>query len=132
MIYITNDFADQLNDKNINEDGNFEFPFTKIKDTNLFMINVQNDELQKVMKQVKNLIDNKQSIKIHNRNSILEAFIDANLAGRIKINAVHFEVLLMNQMRAGDDLLALPAWSLRNAPYQIITLEDALINNMSI
>src|SRR5574344_1397474 len=49
MIYITNDFADQLNDKNINEDGNFEFPFTKIKYTNLVMINVQNDELQKVM-----------------------------------------------------------------------------------
>jgi hypothetical protein len=84
------------------------------------------------MKQVKNLIDNKQSIKSLDRNTILESFIDANLKGRIKINAVHFEVLLMNQTRDGNDMLMLPDWTLRNAPYQVITLEDALSNNLSI
>ena len=131
-IYINSSFSELLESTGTDDEDNYVFQMSKLKETSLFMIDIQNDELSKVMKQVKNLIDNKQSIKVHNRNSILEAFIDANLAGRIKINAVHFEVLLMNQMRDGDDLLALPDWSLRNAPYQIITLEDALINNMSI
>lgn len=131
-IYITTSFAEFLESTKLDDNDNYDIPMYKLKDINLFMIDIQNDELSKVMKQVKNLIDNKQSIKVHNRNSILEAFINANLKGRIKINAVHFEVLLMNQMRDSEDILALPDWSRRNAPYQIITLEDALTNNMSI
>ena len=131
-IYIHQSFAELLESTGTDDNDNYEFQMSKLTDISLFMIDIQNDELSKVMKQVKNLIDNKQSIRVHNRNSILEAFIDANLAGRIKINAVHFEVLLMNQMRDKDDLLALPDWTLKDAPYQIITLEDALINNLSI
>jgi hypothetical protein len=131
-IYISNDLQEIMDRDGPNDDDIYEFNMSKLKDMSLFVIDIQNDELSKVMKQVKNLIDNKQSIKVHNRNSILEAFIDANLAGKIKINAVHFEILLMNQIRDGDDLLGLPDWTIHNAPYQIITLEDALTNNLSI
>ena len=108
------------------------FDGEKLKDVCLFMIDVRNDELSKVMKQVKNLIDNKSSIKGHNRETILEAFIDANLAGRIHINAVHFEILLMNQIRAYDDLLGKPDWTHKNEPSQLITLEQSLIDNPAI
>lgn len=130
-IYITEDFADLIA-KCGDDEETYEFKLDKLKGINLFTVDIQNDELSKVMKQVKNLLDNKSSIKIHNRNSILEAFIDANLKGKIKINAIHFEVLLMNQMRAGNTLLELPDWTLKDADYSIITLEDALINNLSI
>ena len=131
-IYITNDLVNEMNAINKVDEENWEIPADKLKNICPFMIDVQNDELSRVMKQVKNLIDNKSSIKEHDRNSILEAFIDANLAGRIHINAVHFEMLLMNQLRDADDLLGKPDWTKHNAKCQIITLEQALIDNPSI
>lgn len=133
-IYIHNDLVELLNneDQGNDEDEVYEIDMEKLKDVNLFIIDIQNDELSKVMKQVKNLIDNKSTIKSHNRNSILETFIDTNLSGRIKINAVHFEILLMNQIRALEDVLELPDWSNKDEPYQIIALGNALTDNLSV
>ena len=73
-----------------------------------------------------------KSTKTYDRNTILSAFIKTNLSGHIKICSNHFEVLLMNQMRAADDILDLPDWTVANAPYQILTLNEALTNNRSI
>lgn len=98
----------------------------------LFMINFRNNELSRTMQQIKKLIDNKGTIKNYDRNTVLEAFIDTNIEGGIKLNAVHFEVLLMNQLRDGDDILLMPDWSKEDAEYQLITLGDALSNNLSI
>lgn len=131
-IYISSDLQDIMNSKGPDDNDNYVFDLEKLKDKCLFVIDVQNDELSKTMKTVKNLIDNKSSIKGHDRNSILEAFINANLSGGIKINSVHFEVLLMNQMRAADDILSLPDWEKTNESYQILALENALTNNLSI
>ena len=131
-IYITNSMVEIMNSLDKNDDDSWEIPGEKIKDSWVFMIDVQNDELSKVMKKVKNLIDNKSSIKGHDRNSLLEEFIDANLAGKIHINAVHFEVLLMNQIRNENDLLGKPDWTKKNEKCQLITLEQALTDNMSI
>ena len=131
-IYLTGDLQTIMNAEGTNDEDNYEIDMSKLKEKCLFTIDIQNDELSKVMKQVKNLIDNKSSIKSHDRNSILEAFIDANLSGGIRLNSVHFEVLLMNQMRAYDDILSLPDWSRPNEKYQIVTLENALTDNLSI
>ena len=131
-IYITNDLADIMVANGTNEEDVYELDGEKLKDISLFMIDVKNDELSKVMKQVKNLIDNKSSIKGHNRETLLEAFIDANLAGRIHINAVHFEILLMNQIRAQNDILLKPDWTHKNEQCQILTLDQSLIDNYAI
>jgi hypothetical protein len=98
----------------------------------LFMINFKNSELSRTMQQIKNIIDNKSSIKKYDRNSILEAFIDTNIEGGIKLNSVHFEVLLMNQIRAAEDILETPDWSTSGEDCQLITLGDALTHNRSI
>ena len=98
----------------------------------LFIVNVRNNELSATMKRVKNLIDNKNTIKLYDRNSILAEFIDANLQSNIKLNAVHFEVLLSNQLRDKDDILESPDWSIKNPKYQLITLDNSLSNNPSI
>jgi hypothetical protein len=84
------------------------------------------------MKSIKNIIANKKITKSYDRNSILSDFITTNLAGNIKMDSVHFEVLLMNQIRAADDILELPDWSLENEPCQILTLNESLTNNRSI
>ena len=131
-IYITNDMVALMNSVGKVDDETWEIPGEKVKDICPFVIDVQNDELSKVMKQVKNLIDNKSSIKGHNKDSLLEAFIDANIAGGIRINAVHFETLLMNQIRHIDDLITKPDWSNKNEPCQLVTLDQALSDNPSI
>ena len=98
----------------------------------LFIIEIRNNELSRTMDQIKKLIDNKGVIACHDRNSILEAFINTNINGGIKLNAVHFEVLLMNQIRADDDELDSPDWTVPNQTYQIMTLSKSLSNNKSI
>ena len=131
-IYIHDDLVEIMNSEGPNEDDVYEIDMDKLKEISLFTVDIQNDELSKVMKQVKNLIDNKSTIKMHDRNTILETFIDTNLEGRIKINAVHFEILLMNQIRAAYDILGLPDWSYPEEQYQIIALGNALTDNLSI
>lgn len=98
----------------------------------LFIIEIKNNELSRTMDQIKKLINNKTIISKYDRNSILEAFIKTNISGGISLNSVHFEILLMNQIRAADDMLDMPDWSLPNASYQILALSTALSENRSI
>lgn len=98
----------------------------------LFVVEIKNNELSATMNRIEKLIDNKSVIAEYDRNSILMEFIKTNIQGNIILNAVHFEVLLMNQIRAFDDELDLPDWTMPNAPYQILTLSRSLSNNRSI
>ena len=115
------------------DDTPMEFDMVKLVDfPYLFIMEIRNNELSRTMDQIKKLIDNKSIIQLHDRNTILEEFIRTNINGGIKLNAVHFEVLLMNQIRYIDDELLKPHWDVPNEPYQILTLTKSLSNNPSI
>ena len=115
------------------DDTPMEFDMVKLMDfPYLFIMEIRNNELSRTMDQIKKLIDNKSIIQLHDRNTILEEFIRTNINGGIKLNAVHFEVLLMNQIRYIDDELLKPHWNVPNEPYQILTLTKSLSNNPSI
>lgn len=131
-IYLHQDLIDYMNQVGVNDDGIYELDMNKMKTLQLFVIDVKNNELSKTMKTIKNIIDNKKSTKSYNKDTILADFIKTNLSGNIKINAVHFEVLLMNQMRDGEDMLELPDWTSYNPTYQMLTLSESLKNNRSI
>lgn len=98
----------------------------------LFIMAVKNNELSRTMDKIKKIIDSKSEIEKYDKDTILKAFIDTNIIGNIKLNAVHFEVLLMNQIRAVDDDLEAPDWTVPNQKYQILTLTKSLSNNRSI
>lgn len=139
-IYFVPEFFDyymNIRDKFINQknedEERVEMEMVPLMDfAALFIMEVRNNELSRTMDQIKKLIDNKTVISNYDRNSILEAFINTNINGGIKLNAVHFEVLLMNQIRAFDDDLDSPDWSIPNQRYQILTLSKSLSNNKSI
>ena len=131
-IYLDDDLIAELEKEDVNDDGVYIIPLTRMIGLNLFYVDIQNNELSKTMKQIKNLIDNKSSIKLHDRNTLLQDFIAYNLQGGIKINSVHFEVLISNQIRHPDDILLEPDWEQSNAGYQLITLEDAITNSPRI
>lgn len=141
-IYFSQEFIDFIMSSKGNtmkslddpgEDSIMEFDMAQLVDfPSLFIMEVRNNELSRTMDQIKKLIDNKSIIQEYDRNTILEEFIKTNISGGINLNAVHFEVLLMNQIRAFDDELAKPDWSNPNEPYQIMTLSKSLSNNPSI
>ena len=132
-IYIHQELLDYMNNIGTNDDGLYEIELSKIRNISaLFEFNVKNDELSKTMKTIKNIINNKKLTKSFDIHSILREFVMTNLQGGIKINSVHFEILLMNQIRAYDDELELPDWSHEGELCQILTLNEALMNNLSI
>ena len=98
----------------------------------LFIMDIKNNELSATMDKIKKLIDNKSVISQYDRHTLLQEFTRTNILGNITLNAVHFEVLLMNQMRDAEDEVAFPAWTIPNAPYQILTLSKSLSDNRSI
>lgn len=137
-IYIEPDFYQyimsvQPEDDNSDESYYVELNMVDLMDFPvLFVVQVRNNELSATMDKIKKLIDNKSIIESYDRNSILKEFITTNIQGNIKLNAVHFEVLLMNQIRAADDDLDVPDWTIPNAPYKILTLSKSLSENRSI
>lgn len=115
------------------DDGVIEIDMVSLLDFDaLFIVELRNNELSRTMDKIKKLIDNKSIVEENDRNSILKNFIETNMAGGIIRNSIHFEVLLMNQIRAADDELEAPDWTQPNAPYQILTLSKSLQNNRSI
>ena len=137
-IYIEPDFYQyimsvQPEDDNSDESYYVELNMVDLMDFPvLFVVQVRNNELSATMDKIKKLIDNKSIIESYDRNSILKEFITTNIQGNIKLNAVHFELLLMNQIRAADDDLDVPDWTIPNAPYKILTLSKSLSENRSI
>ena len=138
-LYFDKDFYNYLmdvcpdNSKDIEENYYAELDMDKLTDFPvLFVVEIKNNELSATMNKIEKLIDNKSVISEYDRNSILHEFITTNIQGNIILDAVHFEVLLMNQMRNADDELEKPDWTIPNAKYQILTLSKSLSNNQSI
>ena len=137
-IYIEPDFYQYIMSVQPENDNSDESYYVELNMVDLmdfpvlFVVQVRNNELSATMDKIKKLIDNKSIIESYDRNSILKEFITTNIQGNIKLNAVHFEVLLMNQIRAADDDLDVPDWTIPNAPYKILTLSKSLSENRSI
>ena len=137
-IYFTPDFLDLIKSNyDINEfnddDDPMIFDLNELKKFDaLFVVEMRNNELSATMDKIEKLIDNKSVIQKHDLPSILRDFITTNIAGNITLNTVHFEILLMNQIRDKDDYLEKPDWSVPNQKYQILSLSNSLTNNRSI
>lgn len=131
-IYITSDLLDEMNKTGMDDNGVYQINLSHLVGKGFFYVDIQNNELSKTMKQIKNLVDNESSIRSHDRDSILNDMIHYNLTGGIKINSVHFEVLISNQIRNPDDILETPDWSIPNTPYKLVTLETAITNSPRI
>ena len=139
-IYIQAELYSIIQDrlKTMNEDETVvTIPMTELQNVlTLFIVNVKNNELSATMNKVKNIINNNKETSKYDRNSILREFLLTNYKGGIKLASVHFEVLLMNQMRYDKDINQMPDWTVPHSPedpgYQILTLNKALAENPSI
>ena len=136
-IYIVPEFMDYINAVNNESDSGddviIDIEMSELTEfTELFIMKVRNDEISSTMDKIEKLINNKTVISAHDANTILKDFVVTNLHGNITLNSVHFEILLMNQIRALDDDIEMPDWRNPNAQYQILPLNKALSNNRSV
>ena len=136
-IYIVPEFMEYINSvNNENESGDEVYIDINMNDLvdfpELFIMKVRNDEISSTMDKIEKLINNKTVISKHDADSILKEFVMTNIHGGITLNSVHFEVLLMNQIRAAEDDIEMPDWRNPNAQYQILPLNKSLSNNRAI
>lgn len=97
-----------------------------------FLLDLDNNELSKTLDDIRNLIDLKPVVQSHNKDSILQEMLRLVIEGKLHIMSVHLEMLLMDQIRDADNVLEKPDWSKKNAPYQLLTLNQSLLKNPSV
>lgn len=100
----------------------------------LFFIHIENNELSKTLKELENLINKKSTTTQFNKDGLLQRAIDLVVEGKLSIQAIHLEVLLMNQIRSSHSILKNPDWTKDDAEseYTVLTLDQALKNNPSV
>lgn len=116
-------------------DGIYTIDMEDIKDLDLFLVHISNDELSATLDHVKAVINKYPKIPGMTKDSILQEFVTAVLNGGLNVDAVHLEVLLSNQIRAGldqDNIIQMPHWEFEEADYALVNLDTALKNHPSI
>lgn len=131
-LYISNELNDVIRRRGKPVDGKIHISMTDLEDCPLFFIPIENNELSRTMNNIMNIINRNSEVKTRNRHQWLQEFINAIIEGNLDIQAVHCEVILMNQMRNIDNVLELPEWWYQNEPCNILTLNQALTDNPSV
>lgn len=132
-LFLTNEFNGIIRKKAQPIDGNIVIPMIEIKDnTPLFIIQVQNNEITRTLNRLKHLYNRQTDVKGKKIHELLQDILDTNVEGGMKIAAIHYSILLMNQIRSKEDILTTPKWDYPDTEYQILTLNDALNNNPAV
>lgn len=132
-LYFTNELNGIIRKKGEPLEGNIMIPLTELKDNvPCFMLQIQNNEITRTLDKLKNLYNKKSEVRGKQIHELLQEILDTNVEGGMKISAIHYSILLMNQIRSKDDILTTPKWDYPDSEYQILTLNEALTNNPAI
>lgn len=134
-IYLSTDLSDIISKMPNPTNGKYEINMEDIKDINLFLIHISNDELSATLEHVKSIINKYPKLDGMTKDIILQEFVVAVLNGGLNVDAIHLEILLSNQIREGldeDKILEMPHWEFDKADYALVNLDTALKNHPSI
>ena len=134
-IYLSADLSDIISSMPNPVNGIYEIDMEEIKDINLFLIHIANDELSATLEHVKSIINKYPKLDGMTKDRILQEFVIAVLNGGLNVDAIHLEVILANQIREGleeDKILQMPHWEFDKAEYALVNLDTALKNHPSI
>jgi len=136
-LLFTSDFTEIIHKHKTttNEDGSevIIVPFSDLIGVPLFMVPLANNELSKALTEVKHIINFRNKTSGYNKDTILQAFMEALDTGGLGVHSSHASVILSNMIRCKDDILETPDWSIPNQQnYQIITVSSALKYNPSV
>ena len=113
------------------EENDIVIPCKGLEDMALFHIEIKNNGLQSTMNEIRKIVNTNTRIATYkNLSELSNAFISTNIKGGIKINAVHFETILANQIRDKYNELEFPDWSIENQnDYIVLSLESSLMKS---
>jgi len=133
QLFITNELNAIIRKKAEPIDGKISIGFNEVKETYLFVMQIENNELTKTLNKLLGILNKKPVTSSYPTVSDLyQDLIDTTVEGGLNIAATHLEVILSNQIRDVEDIFAKPHWWDYNPPYNIITLNEALTNNPSV
>jgi len=128
-MYLSNELNDIIRSDSLPIDGKLYIDLSKLEDVALFFVKIHNNELSRVMDAIKDIINKNEVTKSFTSSQILQEFMRSLIDGHLDIHIVHCEIILMNQIRSTEDILENPHWEYKNEPYQILTLNQSLLDN---
>lgn len=134
-LYLQDEFCKLINSKQYEDETDIFIPITDLQQSRIpvFGVGIYNDDLGKNLKEVMSIINLKTKTCNYTRHEILRDFINKLIdCGMGGIRSVHAEIIIMNQIRAVDDILLKPDWDYPDQEYRILTLRQALEANPSI
>ena len=133
QLFITNELNGVIRKKGEPIDGKISIEFNELKESYLFVTQIENNELTKTLHMLLAILNKKPVTQsFPSVSDILQAMIDTVVEGGLDIAATHIEVILMNQVRDAHDMFSMPKWWNYNPPYTIITINESLTNNPSV
>ena len=131
-LFITAELNSIIRKKGEPEDDKVAISFNEIKDIPIFVMVLQNNEITKTLNQLKALYNKADNVKGKTLSQLFQEILDTNIEGNLGISAIHYAILLMNQIKDGDNIFSLPNWYLQHPSYQILSLNEALNFNPSV
>lgn len=131
-LYLTNEFNGLVRKKAEPIEGKISIGFNEIKDNPIFIIRAQNNEITRTLEKLKHLYNKVDNVKGKSIQYLLQEILDTNIDADMGISAIHYSILLMNQIRSSENILEKPDWNRINPEYQILTLNEALTNNPAV
>ena len=134
-IYLSMDLSEVISSRPDPNGEKYVIDMDDIKNMDLFLIHISNDELSATLEHVKTVINKYPKLDGMTKDRLLQEFVIAVLNGGLSVDAVHLEILLSNQIRVGldeDKILEMPHWEFDEEEYALVNLDTALKNNPSI
>lgn len=134
-IYLSTDLSDYLYKMPTPNGNQYVIDMEDIKDMDLFLIHISNNELSATLDHVKAIINKFPKMSGMTKDRLIQEFVQAVIKGGLNVDAIHLEVLLSNQIRLGldeDSILEMPYWEFDHEEYALVNLDTALKNHPSI
>lgn len=134
-IYLSMDMSSIIKSQPDPNGDKYVIDMEDIKNIDLFLVHISNDELSATLEHVKSVINKYPKIDGMTKDRIVQEFVAAVINGGLNVNAIHLEILLSNQIREGlsdEEILEMPHWEFEEEKYALVNLDTALKNNPSI
>lgn len=132
-LYITSSLGSLLKTHTSIDDMEDEISINllELADIPIFLLKMENNDLGKSLDMFDDLINKKDVTKRFNAHELLEKTQKYIIKGGIKCKSIQLEVIISNQIRNINNRLLMPNWLNKNEPYEILTLNEALTDNIS-
>ncbi len=132
-LYISNTLNKLIRSSAIpTDDKMIKIKFSDVENSCLFFTKIENNELGKSLNDIQSLLDIKKVTQAQTISSLTQKIIEAAIEGNLGIMAVHYEVIIANQIRHITSNIHKPNWSNPDEPYRILTLKQSLMDNPSV